>query len=65
MNRERLWYPPRSFETVAHYALETLRVDGRWATYTEHASRAGAEAHLARMADRWPGAQLRITERNA
>jgi hypothetical protein len=60
MKTERLWFPPNSFGTVAHWAVETLRVDGSWRVYTEHASSTAAAAQAQRMKDRWPNSQLRI-----
>lgn len=54
MKRERLWYPPNSFAGVTHWAVESLRLDGQWRTYTEHETREAAHAQLARLQERYP-----------
>lgn len=62
--KERLFYPPNSFQGVSHWAVETFRVDGTWRTYTEHETSKAARAQLRRMQERYPKTcQMRVAMR--
>ena len=65
MKTERLWYPPNSFGSCEHWAIETYRADGTYRTYTEHASKARALEQLGRLVIRYPSHQLRLQHVNA
>ena len=60
MKREKLFYPPNSFESVSHWRVLTLRVDGTYRTYTEHATKGCAVTQMERMALRYPSHQLKL-----
>ena len=60
--KERLFYPPNSLTGSDHWAVQTLRVDGSYRTYTEHQSKTAAVEQLGRMIARYPSHQLRLVE---